>query len=82
MKQAIELLDIVALVADLPEHGLRRGEIGTVVECYPGHEDYEVEFVANGGSTYAFLTLPASQLVALREWPRGESKKVIPHGRR
>lgn len=26
------LLDVVAVVGDVPEHGLRRGEVGTVVE--------------------------------------------------
>jgi hypothetical protein len=28
----IKLLDVVALIEDLPEQGLRRGEVGTVVE--------------------------------------------------
>ncbi len=32
MKDEIKILDAVAVVEDLPEHGLRRGEVGTVVD--------------------------------------------------
>ena len=32
MPQPIELLTPVALIVDLPEHSLTRGQIGTVVE--------------------------------------------------
>ena len=28
----IKLLDVVALIEDVPKHGLRRGEVGTVVD--------------------------------------------------
>ncbi|RPI44671.1 MAG: DUF4926 domain-containing protein, partial [Betaproteobacteria bacterium] len=28
----MRLLDVVALTEDLPEHGLARGQVGTVVE--------------------------------------------------
>lgn len=30
-----EKLEIVVLTLDIPEHGLRAGDIGTVVEIYP-----------------------------------------------
>jgi hypothetical protein len=62
----IQLFDVVALTEDVPEHKLWRGEIGTVVECYPGGA-YEVEFVAQDGYTYALVTLRAEQLVPLRQ---------------
>jgi hypothetical protein len=32
MKSNIELLDVVALTVDLPDRGLLRGQVGTVVE--------------------------------------------------
>jgi uncharacterized protein DUF4926 len=32
MKDEIKVLDVVALVEDLEAEGLRRGEVGTVVE--------------------------------------------------
>jgi len=42
-RQGIRLLDTVALLEDLPDRKLRRGEVGTVVESLaPGV--YEVEF--------------------------------------
>ena len=31
-KGKIKLLDVVALTQDVPEHNLKRGEVGTVVE--------------------------------------------------
>lgn len=62
----IQLLDVVALVKDLPEHNLLRGEVGAVVECYPD-DAYEVEFVAQDGYTYALVTLQADQLIPLRQ---------------
>ena len=44
----IQLLDVVALTADLPERGLYRGQVGTVVEALePGV--FEVEFCDNDG---------------------------------
>jgi hypothetical protein len=51
-----ELLETVVLERDLPEHGLRRGDLGTVVELYPPH-NLEVEFVTGSGKTEALLTL-------------------------
>jgi hypothetical protein len=65
-KSDIQLLDVVALTDDVPEHKLWRGEIGTVVECYPGGA-YEVEFVAQDGYNYALVTLQVEQLVPLRQ---------------
>lgn len=66
MNKKIQLLDMVALAQDLPEHGLVRGEIGTVVECYPD-DDYDVEFVARDGYTYALITVNSATLVPLRQ---------------
>ena len=49
--------DLVALTADKPEHGLRAGDVGTVVLVYPGGEGYAVEFVDHRGETVALLDL-------------------------
>lgn len=51
-----QLLDTVVLNRDLPEHGLRRGDLGAVVELYPP-DGLEVEFVTGSGRTQAVLTL-------------------------
>ena len=40
----IKLLDVVALMVDLPEYNLRRGQVGTVVEILAGGKAFEVEF--------------------------------------
>lgn len=51
-----ELLSTVVLAKDLPEHHLKSGDVGAVVECY-GDEAVEVEFVTGSGRTIAVLTL-------------------------
>jgi len=58
----IEELHDVVLTTDLPEHGLRRGDIGTVVLVHRAGEGYEVEFTTLDGETIAVLTLLASQV--------------------
>ncbi|MBI5764374.1 MAG: DUF4926 domain-containing protein [Planctomycetes bacterium] len=68
MKNAINLLDVVALTVDRPEHSLNRGQVGTVVELL-APEVYEVEFSDNDGRTYAMASLPASQLLVLHHQP-------------
>ena len=68
-----QALDTVVLVHDLPEHGLRRGDLGAVVEVYEG-EGLEVEFNTANGGTAAVITLAihdvrraaADELVAVR----------------
>ena len=54
-------LDTVVLAIDLPEHGLSRGDLGTVVLV---HEDkgYEVEFMTLDGETLAVVSLFADQV--------------------
>jgi hypothetical protein len=62
---SIRLLDVVALLVDLPDQGLRRGQVGTVVETLAPHV-FEVEFSDDDGKTYALLPLKAEQLMVLR----------------
>ena len=44
-------LDTVVLLRDLPESGLRLGDLGAVVQVY-GREAVEVEFVTASGRTH------------------------------
>ncbi len=68
MNDAIEILDVVALTDDLPERGLYKGQVGTVVESLaPGV--FEVEFSDEEGRAYASLALEESQLLVLRYEP-------------
>jgi len=59
-----KLLDPVVLTEDLAVHGLKRGDIGAVVEVYTP-EDFEVEFVTAAGRTQALVSLHATQLRAV-----------------
>jgi len=54
-------LDVVALVADLPEHGLKPGDVGTVVLTH-GDAGYEVEFMTLGGETLTVASLSGQQI--------------------
>jgi len=59
---------VVALLEDLPEEGLVRGQVGAVV----GNWDlgvYEVEFCDDHGRTYAMAALKAEQLIRLHHEP-------------
>lgn len=73
-KKRIKLLDTVALVDDLPERNLRRGEVGTVVEVL-ARDVFEVEFADDEGETYAELALPTEQLIVLHN--QGEKLKIV-----
>ena len=65
---AVELkeLDSVVLVRDIPEVGLRAGDLGAIVQTYD-QAAFEVEFVTAAGRTEALLTLPADSVRRVRE---------------
>jgi hypothetical protein len=68
MMDKIQLLDVVALTVDLPEHGLARGQVGTVVEQLAS-DAYEIEFSDDQGRTYAMVAIRADKLMVLRYHP-------------
>lgn len=69
----MKLLDVVALIADLPEQKLYRGQVGTIVEVYePG--SFEVEFSDTTGHAYAIETVPETQLMLLHHQPLQNKK--------
>ena len=55
------VLDTVVLARDVHEHGLRKGDLGAVVEVYEP-EGLEIEFVTASGKTAALLTLKAGDV--------------------
>lgn len=69
MTNSVKLLDVVALTADLPEHNLWRGQVGTVVEVLADGTAFEVEFCDRGGRTYESLGLRPDQIMILRYEP-------------
>lgn len=60
----MNLYDVVALLEDLPDHGLKRGQVGTLVEMWE-EGIYEVEFAEPNGVPYAMVALLANQLMTL-----------------
>lgn len=64
----IELLSVVALLKDLPEHDLIRGQVGTVVEIL-SPTAAEVEFSDDEGVPYALLPLRPDELIRLHHHP-------------
>jgi len=62
----LELYKDAILTADLPDNGLRAGDVGTIVERHqvPGVAEvgYSVEFFDMTGHTVAVVTLPAKHL--------------------
>lgn len=58
----IKELDTVILTRDLPQHGLKRGDIGTIVTVHRNGEAFDVEFVALDGETIALETLRPSDI--------------------
>lgn len=68
MTKKIKLLDVVALLENIPELGLYQGQVGTIVEEY-NLEVFEVEFSDTNGRAYALETLNANQLMILHHCP-------------
>ncbi len=68
MDPEIQLLDVVALTEDLPQRGLCRDQVGTVVEALEAGV-FEVEFSDNQGRTYATCAIPADKLIVLHHQP-------------
>ncbi len=64
----LNLLDVVALKTDLPQHNLLAGQVGTIVEIL-ATDIYEVEFSDDDGQTYAMLPLHSQQLLQLKYHP-------------
>ena len=57
----IRELDNVVLTVDLPEHRLKKGDVGTVVLLHDSR-GYEVEFMTLGGSTLVVASLSNNQV--------------------
>ena len=58
----INELDLVVLLKDFDDYGLKSGDLGTVVHCYKDKEGFEVEFVTADGRTIEVLTLTDEEI--------------------
>ena len=61
-----KLLDTVVLDRDLPQHGLRAGDLEAVVEVYEP-AGLEVELVTASGKTQALVTLNVEDVRPVQE---------------
>ncbi|MBZ5499824.1 MAG: DUF4926 domain-containing protein [Acidobacteriia bacterium] len=61
--EELQLLETVVATVDIPEDGIRAGDVGTVVDVYTQLSlAYEVEFVTADGSPRAQVTLAPDQI--------------------
>jgi hypothetical protein len=64
----MELFAEVALLNDMPELGLVRGQVGTVIDLL-SPLDVEVEFCDDQGRTYAMAALRSEEIIRLHHYP-------------
>jgi hypothetical protein len=67
--ERLSVLDVVALLADLPADELARGQVGTVVELLDGGTVL-VEFSDDEGRAYAVTPCSRSELLILHYAPQ------------
>jgi len=63
-----QLFEQIALTKSLPEKGLRRGDIATIVEYHPisnGEDGYSLEVFNALGETIAVITVAESDIQSL-----------------
>jgi hypothetical protein len=67
------LFSQVALAQNLPEHGLKRGDIATIVEHYPMPEGEEDGYSLEGFDLpQVTLEVAASQIIPVAQWQQEE----------
>ncbi len=57
----VKMLDTIVLEKDLADYGLKKGDVGAVVEVYEP-DGLEVEFVTGSGKTQALVTLKVTDV--------------------
>ena len=67
-KEGPALLDVVALLVDLPAQRLARGQVGTIVEQLD-EQTFLVEFSDDQGRAYAVVPCPQANMLVLHYVP-------------
>src|SRR5262249_23037300 len=70
-------LESVVLTCDLPEQGLQRGDVGTIVLVH-GDRGYEVEFLPLTGETVAMVSLRPDQVRPVGAREITHARAVVP----
>ncbi|KAB7730939.1 DUF4926 domain-containing protein [Rudanella paleaurantiibacter] len=68
MTDSFELLDVVAVLHDLPAEKLRKGSLGTIVELFD-NQTFLVEFADPDGVPYAMPILAQDQVLKIYQTP-------------
>ena len=68
--------DRVALDRALPDFGLARGDLGTIVHVYEGGKAFEVEFMTLTGDTIGVVTLEAQDVRPTRASEIAHAREV------
>ena len=61
-----KLLETVVLNCDLPDRGLRKGDLGAIVHVYEP-DGLEIEFVSAAGKTEALVTVKENDVRAVSD---------------
>ena len=69
-------LERIALTEDLPEHGLKIGDIGMILHIYTDHKGYEVEFVTLSGELIALVSVYPAQIRPLEQDEIASARRV------
>ena len=72
----IQELERIALTDDLPEYGLKAGDIGMVAHIYGEHKGYEVEFVTLNGELIALVSVYPAQIRQLEQDEIASARRV------
>lgn len=67
--------DSAVLACDLPEYGLKRGDVGAVVLVH-GKKGYEVEFMTLDGETLAVASVALSKVRPIRRLEIAHARSV------
>jgi Domain of unknown function (DUF4926) len=74
--EMINELDTVALLRDVAEYGLSKGDLGTVVHVYADGKAYEVEFMTLTGDTIGVVTLELGDVRAVTDREIAHARQV------
>jgi hypothetical protein len=77
LNDEIKLFDVVALVTNLQEQNLSKGQVGTIVEILNNGAAYEVEFADRNGRTFQSLGLRPEQFMVLHYDPQIEAREPV-----
>ncbi len=68
--------DVVILTNDIPEHGLKAGDVGTIVAVLGDGAAFLIEFMTLGGHTLAVVEIPPSQVRPITDRDMDHARQI------